>query len=93
MLQLALLPAALLAAQEPALERITVTAARAPEALGDSLVAVEVIDRAAITRSQARDVLELLRSRTGMDLARNGGPGSSRPACSCAAAIPIMCWC
>lgn len=77
MLQLALLPAALLAAQEPALERITVTAARQPQPLGESLVAVEVIDRAAITRSQARDVLELLRSHTGIDLARTGGPGQT----------------
>lgn len=78
MLNLAILPAALLAAaagESPALERITVTAARAPQSIADSLVTVEVIERQDIVRSQARDLVDLLRSRSGIDLARTGGAG------------------
>lgn len=76
MTPLLLLPAAVLAAAEPALQpAITVTASRQLETVDRTLAAVDLLDRATIVDSQARDVLELLRLRAGIDLARTGGPG------------------
>jgi len=54
---------------------IVVTAARSEQSESDSLSAVTVIDRDAIERSQAPDVLELLRMQAGIDISRTGGPG------------------
>lgn len=55
---------------------VVVTASRANQALGQVLPSVSVIDRERIERSQAPDLLELLRLEAGIDLARGGGPGA-----------------
>ena len=75
------LPAVLLAAPDPSARppatqpAVTVTASRQVETVDRTLAAVEIIERESIVRSQARDVLELLRSHPGVDIARSGGPG------------------
>lgn len=71
-----LLPAVALA-QAPTLAPTTVTASRSSETVDAALVPVTVIDRPAIERSQARDLLDLLRLQAGIDLARTGGPGGA----------------
>ncbi len=65
--------------QDAAFEQptIVVTAARRAQTTDDTLAHATVIDREDIESSQARDLLELLRSRAGVDLARSGGPGQS----------------
>lgn len=78
--RLAATAAALLLAQpllaEPAqLDDVVVTATRRTISAAQALPAVIVIDRAAIERSGALDVAELLRFETGIEIARNGGPG------------------
>jgi vitamin B12 transporter len=65
-------------AQEDAateLDRVQVTATRTAVSVDESLAPVEVIDRAAIERSQARDLPDLLRGRAGISLSNQGGPG------------------
>jgi len=54
---------------------MVVTANRSETPVGDSLTATSVIDRDAIERSQAPDLLELLRLEAGVDIIRAGGPG------------------
>ncbi len=54
---------------------MVVTATRSEQAASDSLSSVTVIDRDAIERSQAPDLLELLRMQVGVDISRAGGPG------------------
>lgn len=54
---------------------VQVTATRSQQPVNDSLAAVSVITREEITRSQAPDLLELLRLEAGIDIARSGGPG------------------
>ncbi len=54
---------------------MVVTAHRSDTSINDNLSAVSVIDRDAIERSQAPDVLELLRLQPGVDISRAGGPG------------------
>ncbi len=56
-------------------EPVQVTATRAEQAVDDSLAAVSVITQDEIVRSQAPDLLELLRLEAGIDIARSGGPG------------------
>lgn len=58
-----------------ALDAVTVTASRRPQAAADVLAEVSVIDRAQIDASGAPDLLELLRRQPGVDLARTGGSG------------------
>ena len=58
-----------------ALDTVVVTASRTAQPLRESLSPVEVIDRAAIERSQARDQPELLGGRAGVSLANQGGAG------------------
>ncbi len=58
-----------------ALDAVTVTASRRPQAAADVLADVSVIDRAQIDASGAPDLLELLRRQPGVDLARTGGSG------------------
>ncbi len=55
---------------------IVVTPSRAAENVAGTLASVSVITRQDIDRTQAPDVLELLRLQAGVDLARTGGPGS-----------------
>lgn len=67
-----------LASTDPAatdLDEVVVTATRTRRALADSLAPVEVIDRAQIERSQARDLPDLLRGRAGVSLSNQGGAG------------------
>jgi vitamin B12 transporter len=56
---------------------VVVTATREAQPVADVLAPVVVIDRAAIERSLATDVADLLRFHAGLDVARNGGPGQT----------------
>ena len=56
-------------------DTVLVTANRSERPIEQTLARVDVIDRAAIARSQARDLLELLRIQSGVDINRTGGPG------------------
>lgn len=57
------------------LDQILVTATRTAITADAALAAVEVIDRAAIERSQARSLPDLLRGRAGISMANQGGAG------------------
>lgn len=57
------------------LDTVLVTASRSQERLADSLVPAQVIEREEIERSQARDLIELLRGRAGIDVGNTGGRG------------------
>jgi len=57
------------------LDEIVVTATRTQVAVQDSLLPVEVIDREAIERSQARSLQGLLQGRAGISLSNQGGLG------------------
>lgn len=57
------------------LDDVVVTATRTESALSDAIAPTEVIDRAAIERSQARDLNDLLRGRAGIDITNQGGAG------------------
>lgn len=72
---LAPLPALAGEAEAEALDRVVVTATRTALTTDAALAPVEVIDRPALERSQARSVAELLRGRAGVDIANQGGPG------------------
>ena len=54
---------------------IVITAGRTEQRLDTVPARITVLDRDAIERSQAPDLLELLRLEAGVDLARTGGPG------------------
>ena len=54
---------------------IVVTATRTEQSAMSVPARVSVIMRADIERSQAPDLIELLRLEAGIDIARNGGPG------------------
>jgi vitamin B12 transporter len=66
-----------LADPDPAEEQplMVVTASRAEQAAESSLASISIIDREQIERSQAPDLMELLRLEAGLDIARAGGPG------------------
>ena len=57
------------------LDQVVVTGTRTEVALAESLVPAQVIDRAQIERSQARDLIGLLRGRAGIDVGNTGGRG------------------
>src|SRR5690606_16315714 len=57
------------------LDQVVVTATRTAVSVHDSLVPVQVIDRATIERSQAGSLQDLLRGRAGINLANQGGHG------------------
>jgi len=57
------------------LDDVVVTATRRTISATQALPPVVIIDRAAIERSNALDVAELLRYHSGIEIARNGGPG------------------
>ncbi|MEH6415757.1 TonB-dependent vitamin B12 receptor [Pseudomonas sp. CGJS7] len=72
------LPATAVAAPAGAptdLDQVVVTANRTAVSVNDLLTPVEVLDRADIERSQARDLNDLLRGRAGITLANQGGQG------------------
>ncbi|MGH8030761.1 MAG: TonB-dependent receptor domain-containing protein [Arenimonas sp.] len=83
-LRRSLLSASLLASLSPAVQAadgstlpdVVVTATRNEVPREKVLAAVTVLDRAAIERSQAADILELLGRQPGIDIVRTGGPGS-----------------
>src|SRR5690348_2534285 len=54
---------------------VQVTASRVPETVDSTLADVTVITREEIDASASRDVLDLLRLQSGVDLYRTGGPG------------------
>ncbi len=62
---------------EPVLELVVVTATRVPTRIEEVLAPMLVIDRAAIERSGATDVSEVLRFHAGLDVTRSGGPGQT----------------
>ena len=57
------------------LDEVIVTATRTAITINAALAPVEVIDRAAIERSQARSLPELLRGRAGISMSNQGGAG------------------
>jgi len=57
------------------LDDVTVTATRTPISIENSVVPVQVIDRAQIDHSQANSLQDLLRGRAGLDFANQGGNG------------------
>src|SRR4249919_1269162 len=65
------------AAGDPELGPVVVTADRAPVPADKTLAAVTVLTREDIERSQAPDVLTLLARQAGIDVARTGGPGQA----------------
>ncbi len=62
--------------QPDSLPKVIITATRVDTTIGGNISASSVIDRAAINRSGARDVSELLRLVPGISVARSGGPGA-----------------
>jgi vitamin B12 transporter len=54
-----------------------VTASRSEQPLSDALPHTTVISRADIERSQAPDVVTLLRREAGIEIAQSGGPGAT----------------
>jgi vitamin B12 transporter len=56
---------------------VIVTATRTLQRIDETLASVIVIPREDIERSQAMDVAELLRFHSGLEIARNGGPGQA----------------
>ena len=66
-----------LAGAEPGLEQIIVTGTRTPQPVFESLSAATVIDRAAIERTQASNLNELLQRVPGVTFVRNGGRGAA----------------
>ena len=58
------------------MDEVIVTASRTAQTVDQALAPVTVISREDIERSQATDVTELLRATPGIQVVRNGGPGS-----------------
>ena len=58
------------------LDKVVVTATRTAQTVDETLAPVTVITRKEIERSQATDVTELLKKVPGVQINRNGGPGS-----------------
>lgn len=56
---------------------VVVTATRTAVTADQALASVTVLTREDIERRQAQDVLELLRTETGIDISRTGGPGGT----------------
>ena len=57
------------------LDEVVVTGTRTEVLLAESLVPAQVLDREQIERSQARDLIGLLRGRAGIDVGNTGGRG------------------
>jgi len=69
------LPVAATAQDATELDEVVVTGTRTEVPLAESLVPAQVIDRDEIERSQARDLVQLLRGRAGIDIVNQGGRG------------------
>ena len=59
------------------LDAVIVTASRTAQTVDEALAPVIIISRDEIERSQAIDVADLLRFYAGLDIGRNGNPGST----------------
>jgi vitamin B12 transporter len=59
------------------LEPVVVTATRSPVPLSQLVADVTVLTRADIARAVAQDLSDLLRQQGGIEVTRNGGPGST----------------
>ena len=59
------------------LDTVVVTATRSPQPIATELASTTVLDRAAIERAQAPDLIDLLARQAGIDVSRTGGPGSA----------------
>lgn len=64
-------------ASEPTLPTVVVTATRVAQPIGDVVADVTVVDRAAIERSGATGLADVLARLPGVSFARNGGPGTT----------------
>ena len=64
-------------AAETVQQEVVVTAARGARTVDETLASVTVLTREEIARSQAPDLVELLRMQAGVDLTRTGGPGQT----------------
>ena len=62
------------AAEQPVM---VVTASRAPQPVSQVINSIRVIDSAEIQALQAIDVIDVLQLQTGVDVSRNGGPGTT----------------
>ena len=71
------LPLAQAAIAAETADTVIVTATRTAQTVDDSLASVSVITREDIEASGAQDVIDLLRLQAGIDVARNGGPGTT----------------
>ena len=69
--------AALAQASDAQLGHVVVTATRQPISADQALASVDVIERDEIARAGHSSLLTLLAARPGVQMARNGGPGSS----------------
>ncbi len=64
-------------ATEPVMAAVLVTAARAPQAAADVLSDHVLLSSDDIARSGAANVIDLLQKQRGIEVTRNGGPGTS----------------
>jgi len=64
-------------ADDAQLGHVVVTATRQPITADEALASVDVIDRDEIARAGNSSLVQLLSSRPGVQVASNGGPGSS----------------
>jgi len=55
---------------------LSITANRRPQSIDNTLASVTVITRQDIEKLQAQDIIDVLRLQRGINLSRNGGPGS-----------------
>ncbi len=63
-------------ADDSSAQPIVITASRVAQPEDQALASVTVITRDDIERSQATDMVQLLRTQAGIDISRTGGPGS-----------------
>jgi vitamin B12 transporter len=64
-------------ASEPAMAAVLITAARAPQVAADVLSDHLVLSADDILRSGAGNVIDLLQQQRGIEVTRNGGPGTN----------------
>ena len=56
---------------------VVVTATRTPQPIADVLADVTVLDEQVVQRSGATNITDLLKRQAGLELSRNGGPGTA----------------
>ncbi|WP_244609926.1 TonB-dependent receptor domain-containing protein [Lampropedia puyangensis] len=64
-------------AQNPYLDEVVVTANRTEQRMQDALADISVIDRTTIEQSGVTGVADLLARLPGVEISRNGGPGTT----------------